>query len=104
MRVLVYPENRFETLGAKRWRISWEELADHAKNKQGEDIDFDFDLAHRYMCYGDESHARRAAKSIVDSGVPFFGAVTLTQQVVDWFVEGDRVAEWIDCGQSEEIA
>jgi hypothetical protein len=104
MKVFVYPEKTREELGTKRWQISWEQLRDSAKNKQGDDIDFDADLVSGSAAYPTEEKAREAAKRVLESGKPYFGAVTLSQQVVDWFVEEDRVAEWRNVGQPEEIS
>lgn len=104
MRVFVYPEKVYESLGAKRWQVSWEQLKSSANKKQGDDIDFDADIETLFYAFATEEKARESAAKVLASGKPFFGAVTLTEQTVDWFVEGDRVAEWRDCGSPEEIS
>ena len=104
MRVFVYPEKVYEELGARRWYISWEQLKPGRTVKPGEDIDFDRDTYTAYAAYKTKDAATKAAKRVLKSGKPFFGAITLIEQTVDWFVEEDRVAEWQDCGQPEEIS
>lgn len=103
MRVFVYPEKVYEELGARRWHISWEQLKDGLEIKPGQDVDFDSDIYNVFAAYKTKDAATKAAKRILKSGKPYFGAITLTEQVVDWFVEEDRIAEWRDCGQPEEI-
>ena len=104
MRVFVYPEKDYVEFGTTRWTVSWEQLKSSADKKQGDDIDFDMDIEHMFSVYATEEKARAGAKKILAEGKPFFGAVTLTKQVVDWFVEEDKVAEWRDCGSGEEIS
>jgi hypothetical protein len=104
MLVFVYPEKTREELGAKRWQLSWEQQKASAREKQGDDMDFDQDLDFMVAAYPTQEKAREAAKKILESGKPYFGAVSLVEQTVDWFVEEDRVAEWRNCGRSEEIS
>lgn len=104
LKVFVYPEKTRETLGARRWQISWEELREGVIVKEGEDIDFDRDLVSLYLSFPKKEDGEKKAREILDAGRPFFGAISLTEQVVDWFVEEDRVAEWRDCGEREEIS
>lgn len=102
MRVFVYPEKTWENRGARRWQLSWEQLRD--TSKAHEEIDFDLDLINMFANFPSVDRARDAAKKILASGKPFFGSITLTEQIVDWFVKEDKVAEWCDCGQAEEIS
>ena len=104
MRVFVYPEKVYKSLGAKRWQVSWEQLKPSANKKQGDDIDFDAEYSDSFLCLRHRRKSTESAAKVLASGKPFFGAVTLTEQTVDWFVEGDRVAEWRDCGSPEEIS
>jgi len=102
MKVFVYPEKTWEELDAIRWTISWEQLKPGLT--LGEEIDFDSDLDYFHVGYPTEQAARHGAKKILDAGKPYFGAITLQKQTVDWFVEEDRIAEWRDSGQPEEIS
>lgn len=99
--VWVYPEKKYEQLGAVRWEVSWEEVRPSAVGK--EDIDPDRDLVYRYAAYKAKEAAMKKAKSLIDDFKTAFGAVTVTRQVVDWFVEEDRIAEWTDTSDSEEV-
>jgi len=103
MKVFVYPEKTREELGAIRWQLSWEELKPTVV-KPNNDVDYDRDIAYMVAAYSTESEARNAAKKILDSGKPYFGAISIIKQTVDWFVEEDRVAEWRDAGRTEEIS
>ena len=112
MRVWVYPEKVHEELGAERWSVSWEQLtASAAKRLKGEhpqqeseDFDYDRDLASKSRAFPTEVAARAFAEKLVAGGTTFFGAATLTRQVVDWFVEEDGVAHWTDAGSSAEVS
>ena len=103
-RVFVYPEKEWRNLGEKRWQISWEELRKSVELAPGKDIDFDADVFTVYRVFDAKSAAEAAAKKIILTGKPFFGAVSLQEQIVDWFVEEDKVAEWADVGNAEEIS
>lgn len=100
-RVWVYPERTWQKLGDVRWQISWEEVKPSAQGN--DEIDPDSDILYRYAAFLDHDSAVKKAEEIVESGETAFGAVTVQKQVVDWFVEEDRVAEWRDAGESEEI-
>ena len=104
MKVFVYPEKVYVELGAKRWEISWEELRASTEGKLGDDVDYDRDIVFMVASYPTKEKAVAAAKQILDAGRPYFGAISLTEQVVDWFVEEDQIAEWRCHGQTEEIS
>jgi hypothetical protein len=102
MRVWVYPERSFEELGAERWQVSWQTLRKSAEGKP--EIDHDADVIDRFENFKKKEDAMEKANQLVKDGVPFYGCVGVQRQVVDWFVEEDRVAEWVNAGQSEEVA
>lgn len=102
MRVLLYPEKTYAALGAISWEITWEQMRPGA-SKNSDDWDYDRDIQYFTARYPSHSAAACSAKKLLKDGVPFFGAVTLRRQVVDWFVKEDGVAEWTDAGPLEEI-
>lgn len=101
MRVLVYPEKQYEEFGARRWDVSTEFVKKSAMGKDDIDMDSDIEYVHR-PCKTREA-ALDAAKKLVAHERIAFGAVRIQEQVVDWFVEEDRVAEWADVGEGEEF-
>lgn len=135
-RVWVYPEKRYEELGAERWQVSWEQVKVSAKRRNrmvvmnakrkherlghaGDlfdctddqcrlarcvEVDPDSDIDYLVTNHKDQEKAREYAKKIMDSGVTAYGAVSVTRQVVDWYVEEDRVAEWADTSDREEVS
>lgn len=104
MRVFLYPEKIYAELGSKRWQISWEQLKTSGAGKVGDEIDIDSDIDYFVAGYPTQEEAREAAKKLLEHDKPYFGAVSLSEQVIDWFVQEDRVAEWVDCGRIEEIS
>lgn len=112
MRVWVYPEKCYEALGAERWDVSWEQLTasaakrlnGHTPQEESDEFDYDRDLTHKRKAFTRESDAREFAEKLVADGATFFGAATVTRQVVDWFVEEDGVAEWADAGTPVEVS
>lgn len=101
MRVRLYPEKTWEEFGATRFEVSTEIVRPEAMNK--DDIDIDSDLIRAHWGFPTEDKARTYAKKVLGRNDLAFGAVTLQKQVVDWFVREDRVAEWSDVGESEEL-
>lgn len=101
MRVKLYPELTFAELGAIRFELSTEIVKPDAMGKH--EIDFDNDIRIVHWAFPTEEQAREYAAKVLDRDDLAFGAVTLQKQVVDWFVREDRVAEWSDAGESEEI-
>jgi hypothetical protein len=102
MKVWVYPERKWEEFGASRYYVSWEQLKDG--KKAGEEIDHDADLNFCGVGFKDKESALKKAKELVAASVPYFGEVTVVRQVVDWFVEEDRVAEWTDTSETEQVS
>lgn len=99
--VWVYPERTFEKLGAVRYQVSWEEVKPSAKGK--EDIDPDSDIAYCFENFTQKAPAIKFAREVVDSLRTAYGGASVVKQVVDWFVEEDRVAEWTDTLEKECI-
>lgn len=100
MRVYVYPEKTYEELGAERFEAQWEQFTPKAQKRYDNDPNFDLNpdadiYWHREFFKTKEAAMQRARKAI-DGYETVFGGATVTRQVVDWFVEGDRVAEWRD--------
>lgn len=100
-RVWVYPERTFEMLGAVRWVASWEEVRPSAVGQ--EEIDPDSDIIYHHVGYLTKEMAMEDARKLIRDCKTAFGQVTVTRQVVDWFVEEDRVAEWRDTGDVEYV-
>lgn len=108
MRVWVYPEKNYEELGAERYEVSWEEVSKAARYKldANEDIDPDLDIDYLYRSFrGADAKAKAMAYAYktVGSGKTAYGCASVTRQVVDWYVEEDRVAEWADTPETESI-
>jgi hypothetical protein len=99
--VWVYPEREFRPLGAVRYQVTWEEVKPRAKDK--DELDHDLDINYRFANYNSKDDAMKFARAIVDSCKTAYGQATVTRQVVDWFVEEDRVAEWCDTKEVEYV-
>ena len=99
--VWTYPERKFEKLGAVRWQATWEEVKKSAQSK--EDIDPDLDIDYRCANFATKEKALAYARKIVDSYRTAYGQVTVTRQVVDWYVEEDRIAEWVNTSEEEHV-
>jgi hypothetical protein len=100
--VWVYPERTFEKLGAVRWQASWEQVKKSAEDN--EEIDPDCDIDYLVANYQTKEAAMKRAQKIIAAGITAFGAVTVTKQVVDWYVEEDKIAEWADTLENEEVS
>jgi hypothetical protein len=101
MQVWTYPEKRREELGAKRWEVRWWTRR-AGTDANAEDIDFDRDIEENGRAFKTYPAAKAFAEKIYPESC--FGCASIQQQVVDWFVEEDRVAEWADVGDSEEVS
>lgn len=99
--VWVYPEKAYEKLGAERYQCSWEEVRKGAP--KGDDFDHDRDIISRYANFPAKQAALDFARKTVDGYKTAYGQVTVTRQVVDWYVEEDRVAEWVDTSDVEYV-
>lgn len=105
MRVWVYPEKQYAELGATRFEIQWEQIRKESLWKLGtdNDIDPDSDISHRCLAFKTIEAARKKARAIVDAYNTAYGQVTITKQIVDWYVEEDHIAEWSDTNEIEYI-
>lgn len=107
MKVWVYPERTWEELGAVRWEVEWYELTPSAK-KRHENPDYEHDRDRDEVAvtkvFKTEAAAKRFARKVVDSYLTVYGNALVTKQTVDWFVEEDKVAEWVNVGEPEEIS
>jgi hypothetical protein len=108
VRVWVYPEKKYEELGARRWVAEWDELRPGCKAKdttqENDEFDYDRDLIKRSVALPNKDDAIAAANRVLESGAPFFGVVEVQEQVVDWYVEGDRIAHWDWSGDPVEVS
>lgn len=104
-KVWVYPEKNYEVLGAERWQVSWEQVKKMAEPKldRNEDIDPDMDIEYLHVNYKKKEPAIARAHKIIASGVTAYGVVSVTRQVVDWYVEEDSIAEWVNTSDTEEV-
>jgi hypothetical protein len=106
MRVFVYPEKTYEEMGAERWEVEWQTVRPSAVKRveaaeargDYDEIDMDRDLIYHYRHYSSQAAAMRAARGVVNLGRTEFGCATVVRQVVDWYVEEDRIAEWATAG------
>jgi hypothetical protein len=109
MRVWVYPEKVYEDFGAKRWEVEWYEVTEKARARvaaaeaKGEydEFDIDRDIVARAVPFPHRSKglAIAFAKRKAHSEKSAFGHATVTEQTVDWYVEEDRIAEWVNVGE-----
>ena len=88
MRVWIYPEKVYETLGAKRWICEWYTLPENCHT----------------TAFKTEAAAIFAARHRLNNGDDFYGNPIVRRQVVDWHVEEDRIAKWADVGEPIYIA
>lgn len=106
MRVWVYPEKTHEELGAERWEVEWYEVPSNwalLTDEQREEYDYDR-MPCMYKTFrgpGAEKKAQKFAKKMASHRANAYGCATVTRQVVDWYVEEDRVAEWANVGNPE---
>ena len=100
MKVFIYQDRTWEEFGATRFEVATEIVKPESMHKH--DIDIDEDLIHKAWGFPTEEKARVYAKKVLARDDLAFGAVTVQKQVVDWFVEEDRMAEWADVGESME--
>ena len=112
MRVWVYPDKVYRELGAKRWEAEWQttkpsaikRVAEAEAKGEYDEIDLDSDLFWHHRVFPNKGLAMAFAKKVVESAADMaFGSVMVTQQVVDWYVEEDRIAKWADIGEPEYV-
>jgi hypothetical protein len=100
MRVFVYPEKTREELGAVRYQVEWFELTKGAKKRFDADPNYEHDHDRDEIAvvqyFKTQAEAETFAQKVVSEMETVYGCATVTKQVVDWYVEEDRVAEWTD--------
>lgn len=109
MRVWVYPEKTYEDLGAKRWQVEWYTVGAKAKARVAsaeargeiEDLDPDRDIVTncKVFPHAQKAKALKFAERMAVCEDSAYGCATVTEEVVDWYVEEDRVAEWTAVGE-----
>jgi hypothetical protein len=110
MRVWVYPEKVYEELGAKRWEVEWQTVSPKALKRIAEaeargeydEVDIDSDLISHFVVYPHRAKglAMAYARKMVNCANSAFASVMVQEQVVDWYVEEDRIAEWSNIGET----
>jgi hypothetical protein len=107
MLVWVYPEKVHEPWGARRWTVEWEQLRPECKaadtTQENDGFDYDRDLRHIRKPFKTQAAAQKFARELVANGKTFFGVANVQEEVVDWYVEEDRVAHWTDTGDPMEV-
>jgi hypothetical protein len=109
MRVFVYPEKTHEELGARRWEVEWFTVgpsalarirAAEARGEQDE-VDPDRDIVSHARTFPHRSKglAVALAKRMAECDGSAYGCAIVTEEVVDWYVEEDRIAEWVSVGE-----
>jgi hypothetical protein len=104
MIVRVWPENTYEELGAKRWCVEWWSVTKSAQKRieaaeaRGEQDEYDRDSDIVSNCKYFPARAKGLAiayaKRMAVCDRSAFGSALVSQEVVDWYVEEDRIAEW----------
>src|SRR5262249_47504042 len=106
MRVYLYPERQYEEFGAQRFEAEWEAFTPEAQKRYDSDPDFDLDpdsdIQWQRAYFKTKTAAVNRARKAIDNYETVFGGATVTRQVVDWFVEEDRIAKWANC-ESESL-
>lgn len=104
--VFVYPDKTYEVLGAERWICEWYTLPDGWTPELGceeDSPDPDVLICH-FTSHKTERAAVTAAKRRLKNGDDFYGSPVVRKQVVDWYVEEDRIAEWSEVGEPIYVA
>lgn len=109
MRVWVFPEKVYEELGAKRWEVEWWEVTAKARKRveaaeargESDEYDRDSDIVSCYKVFPHNAKGRAVAfaRKMAHSDNSAFGSAEVIEQVVDWYVEEDRIAEWVNSGE-----
>lgn len=109
MQVRVYPGKTIEELGAERWQCEWQEVRPEALKRQAADdnieLDMDVDIMTCCTFHKTEAKAKAAAFDTLKRRADWlaFGSIIIQLQRVDWFVEEDKVGEWIDIGEPQYL-
>jgi hypothetical protein len=67
------------------------------------EIDPDGDIDTYRRNFKGQKSALEFAQKEVNKGKTAYGSVMVYKQVVDWYVEEDRIAEWTTVGDGEEL-
>lgn len=100
-RVWLYPEREKANLGDTRWLVSTWIVLPEAMTK--EEIDPDVDVVTKNWSFGSHSGATKKAYEVLTRDDLAYGAVTIQEQTVDWFVREDGIGEWVDVGEQEDL-
>jgi hypothetical protein len=104
-KVYVFPERKYIELGSVRYAAHWCTLRPGWKPGFELDTpDLDMDILRHGRHFATLDAAVAEARRILSAGEDCFGAPCVIKQVVDWFVEEDRIAEWADVGEPLEIS
>jgi hypothetical protein len=98
MRVFTSPEKKMEDLGAVRFAVEWWTIRPGADADEWEP---DKDVVTHLVAAKTQAAAIRKAKTLAAKSC--FGTASVQKQIVDWFVEEDRIAEWVNVGDSIEV-
>lgn len=101
MKVCIYGGGR-EDLGAIRYEVEWITVKPAANHKECLDPDIDTDTYVEY--FPDKDAAMKRGQEVYDTTQLCWGVVMVRKEIVDWFVEEDRIAEWRDAGDEDEIS
>ena len=101
MKVWIYPEKTYEDLGTARWVCEWFTVPKNWKPDEGleEEGPDPYIMITNVTVHKTEALAKLAAKRRLKNGDDFYGNPIVRKQVVDWYVEEDRIAEWSDVGE-----
>ncbi|HXI13457.1 MAG TPA: hypothetical protein VNM92_12565 [Thermoanaerobaculia bacterium] len=101
--VFVYPEKTYKPLGDRRFEVEWQVLTDGARKRFEADPDYehnhDRDECSVVAHYTTKKAALKAAQRVLDTVETVYGVVTVVEQVVEWYVEEDQIAEWTNVGE-----
>lgn len=96
MRVWVYPEKVYEELGAERWSVQWYTAPRKWDGMEDGDGPSPDEMVCHESHHATEHEARTAARARVEDD--YYGCPIVQREVVDWYVEEDRIAEWTSAG------
>lgn len=104
MQVWLYPEKKQATLGARRLVVAWDVVRPGADpDDEDGDPNEQFVTRRKAFAVTEREAARTFARELVEGGKAYFGQAEITEEVVDWFVEEDRVVEWVEVGRAEVV-
>jgi hypothetical protein len=104
---IIYPGYKTrEELGAERWVAeaemlppTWALMSDEEK-EEFDPYEFPREV---YEFRGPKAQAQATKKAKLLRRASAFGCARVQRQVVGWFVEEDRVAQWEDVGETEYV-